>query len=195
MSVALSYGNNIICFGNVAISAGVVEPPFPFKTVKIGNQIWMAENLTGDDNQGGVYSANVASQSVNFGTQFYYTQPAAVRMAQNYKGWHLPSKADYDELFNYGGTSSEAGKRLKSTTGWTSNGNGTDDFGFSGFPCGWSESGLNVSLLGDQARFWTSTSSNSNPYNFYLYRGFDQPVWENNKSPDIRMSVRLVKDA
>lgn len=26
MSVALSYGNNIICFGNVAISAGVVEP-------------------------------------------------------------------------------------------------------------------------------------------------------------------------
>ena len=33
MSVALSYGNNIICFGNVAISAGVLTPPEPQKVL------------------------------------------------------------------------------------------------------------------------------------------------------------------
>jgi uncharacterized protein (TIGR02145 family) len=48
------------------------------------------------------------------------------------EGWHLPTKEEWQALgINVGG----AGK-LKVTTGWISNGNGTDDYGFSALPGG-----------------------------------------------------------
>ena len=52
-------------------------------------------------------------------------------------GWHVPTDGEWTELEDYitsqgfAGTESTA---LKSTSGWDSNGNGTDDFGFSALP-------------------------------------------------------------
>jgi len=52
-----------------------------YKTIKIGNQTWMAENLAYDDGKGGI--------TVEDGN-YYYTWDAAMRIAESIKGWKLP---------------------------------------------------------------------------------------------------------
>lgn len=50
-------------------------------------------------------------------------------------GWHVPTIDEYDALVTaLGGYS--YGYTLKSTTGWADNGNGTDEYGFAGYPSG-----------------------------------------------------------
>jgi uncharacterized protein (TIGR02145 family) len=57
-------------------------------------------------------------------------------------GWHLP---DYDDIHNLedavGGIST-AGKYLKAASGWDSDYNGADDYGFSALPGGSGDSGV-----------------------------------------------------
>lgn len=54
-------------------------------------------------------------------------------------GWHVPTDVEWTELEHYitsQGISGMEGTALKSTTGWSNNDNGTNDFGFSGLPGG-----------------------------------------------------------
>jgi len=51
-------------------------------------------------------------------------------------GWHLPSEEEWEKLINSVGGSSIAGTKLKAKSGWNSNGNGTDNYGFAALPGG-----------------------------------------------------------
>lgn len=54
-------------------------------------------------------------------------------------GWHLPSDAEWTEMDNFiasDGHSDQEGATLKSTTGWNSDGNGTNIYGFDALPGG-----------------------------------------------------------
>lgn len=111
-------------------------------TVKIGTQIWSKNNIQIDDGGTGIYKFNnVTSAGVNWGTQYYYTTGAAVRIANLIPGWRLPTIADIDKLRSgadaSAGNGSYAGKCLKTTTGWYRSGHGIDKFGFSGAPVGY----------------------------------------------------------
>lgn len=53
------------------------------------------------------------------------------------KGWHLPDTTEWQSLFSAVGGKTAAGKMLKSTSGWNSNGEGLDAFGFSALPAGY----------------------------------------------------------
>ncbi|MDR1813008.1 MAG: hypothetical protein LBQ87_09305 [Candidatus Fibromonas sp.] len=111
-----------------------------YKTVKIGEQVWMAENLNYDA-KGSLCFKNNPDNCVKYGR--LYDWKTALKVCP--KGWHLPSNEDWDKLLHFidSNTGSEnpyesetAGNHLKATSGWKSDGNGTDNYGFSALPGG-----------------------------------------------------------
>ena len=172
-----------------------------YKTVKIGAQWWMAENLNFDPGQGGsgedkydwswCYNDEPANCDV---TGRFYTWAAAidsVKLANDVdnpqdcgygrecgltgkvqgicpSGWHLPSNEEWNALFTAVGGQSNAGKVLKSQTGWYSNGNGTDAFGFSALPAGYRDDDGYFDGDGVSAFFWSEYDS-INAYDMGLY--------------------------
>ncbi|MCQ2109538.1 MAG: fibrobacter succinogenes major paralogous domain-containing protein [Fibrobacter sp.] len=163
-----------------------------YRTVTIGDQTWMAENLNYDYNEGTAKSycyLNKADSCAKYGR--LYTWAAAMDSAAVFstagkgcgfgkacsvsgtvrgvcpEGWHLPSRAEFNTLMNSVGGSGVAATKLKSTDGWR-NGNGTDDYGFSALPAGYYYSG-GFSSVGSYAAFWSATDDDSsNANNCYL---------------------------
>lgn len=117
-----------------------------YKTVKIGEQWWMAENLRLDTNYtdaDSCYAGGKWYDCAKYG-KFYewspYYNPSsdygnAVRACP--VGWDLPYNRDWETLLAAVGGAENAGKVLKSTSGWSDGGNGTDAFGFSALPGGY----------------------------------------------------------
>lgn len=190
-----------------------------YKTVKIGDQWWMAENLNYKTDNSFCYKDS-AEYCEKYGR--LYTWAAATDSAgvwgENGKGcgyakhcttaypvrgvcpegWHLPTKNEWNTLSTAVGGQTTPGKVLKSTSGWYTDdvyhGNGTDAFSFSALPAGYRiYTGL-YDLAGYYAYFWSSTARDSrNAYNVYLYYNHDYMALDYS---DKRrgFSVRCVKD-
>ena len=158
---------------------------FAPKTVKIGDQIWMNKNLAIDDGGNGI--------TINKETgEHYYTWDAAKRVAEKIKGWHLPTIAEWDFLAANAGGREFCGAKLKATSDWDDDGNGTDDFGFSALPAG-SYFG-SFYYLGSYAYFWTATEYNSSNA-YYRYFNTGASMGSINIIKNYQYSVRLVKDS
>ncbi|MBO7501184.1 MAG: fibrobacter succinogenes major paralogous domain-containing protein [Fibrobacterales bacterium] len=188
-----------------------------YKTIVIGSQTWMAENLNYDYRIDGVsygnwcYGDSARYCSV---TGRLYTWGAAMDTAATGCGdgidcaadtgmvrgvcpddWHLPSRAEWDTLFAaVGGGPSE----LKSQTGWRTNwrldGYGNDAFGFSALASGWRKLDGDIVGAGGYANFWSS--SEKAPTHAYLTSlSYDrQGIDRNNLEKAYGYSVRCVKD-
>jgi uncharacterized protein (TIGR02145 family) len=120
-----------------------------YKTVEIGEQVWMAENL--NYNVPGEESWCYDDDPANCGTYGrLYTWDAA--MAACPAGWKLPTSADWTTLENFVG-SSTAGTRLKAgPPDW----DGTDNHGFSALPSGHRFTDA-FRYLGSSGYWWTAT--------------------------------------
>ena len=148
-----------------------------YKTVKIGEQVWMAENRNFKTDSSFCYN-NEESYCTKYGR--LYRWAAAVGKSESEcgygktcslssgniqgvcpNGWHLPSGAEWETLFNAVGSQSTAGKELKSTSGWTSSGNGTDAFGFSALPAGFRPDDGYYDGEGGSTDLWSSTEYDS----------------------------------
>ena len=162
-----------------------------YKWVTIGTQTWMAENLNyvykkgdsvygnwcyGDSTKycaqyGRLYSWDVAMDSVTTGCGHGKTCAASSGRVRGVcpDGWHLPSTAEWDTLFIAVGGQSTAGTKLKSPSGWSNNGNGTDAYGFSASPSGGRKYDEDYSYAGDNAYFWSSSENGQDKaYLMYL---------------------------
>ena len=106
-----------------------------YKTATIGSQTWMAENLDYEADYSRCYGGDYAACARE--GQLYEWKSAMIACPA---GWHLPSKSEFETLFEAVGGKSVAGKMLKSKHGWRdmsgeeSAGNGTDAFSFSASP-------------------------------------------------------------
>ena len=123
-----------------------------YRTVKIGDQVWMAENLNYETEKSYCYNDSVEYCAM-YGR--FYEWNAAMRACP--EGWHLPLLEEFKTLVDALGDSAMAGSKLKSTSGWLNDLNGTDDYGFTVLPIGGrSASGkyINKEWLAD---FWSST--------------------------------------
>jgi len=113
-------------------------------------------------------------------------------------GWHVPTDGEWTELEDYitsQGFAGTEGTALKSTTGWSNNGNGTDDFGFSALPGGsrYSSNGYfyNAGLDG----YWWSSSPDGGDA-WYRYLDYFSPgIDRGNYNPRYGFSVRCLRDA
>jgi uncharacterized protein (TIGR02145 family) len=159
-----------------------------YRTVQIGNQRWMAQNLrTSRYNDGTsipeiTLEEPVAWSTNTTGAWSFYDDDSANNtpygklynyyVVQNSKnvcptGWSVPSDSDWVELHEYLGDN--AGNKLKSTTRWADNGNGTNESGFDAIGSGRKgSSGTSYTDLNKVARFWTATQYNAN--NGVIYR-------------------------
>lgn len=173
-------------------------PPGPVvEEVTIGTQTWKTANLAVDDGGTGITIVdNVTANGVNFGTQYYYTWEAAKRVANSIEGWHLPTQAEWDTLATAVGGASVAGIKLKSTSGWNDNTNGTDDFGFTVLPVGKVNAGA-LESNGNLDIFWFPTQYDSNLGNYCYFSYYRTAKDKINYSCGYKTdgcSVRLIKD-
>ena len=176
-----------------------------YKTVTIGRQIWMAENLNYNAKGSKCYNNNLA-YCEKYGRLYNW----ATAMKACPTGWHLPSNREWDALYRYvdgtSGTSSPyksetAGKYLKASSGWNNEyddlgqGNGTDNYGFSALPGGLVGSKGYFEEVND-AGFWWSSSSGGNANTAYsqaIFYVFEYAVGAYEDKSHL-YSVRCLKD-
>jgi uncharacterized protein (TIGR02145 family) len=184
-----------------------------FKTVKIGNQVWMAENLdvatyrNGDvipqvqDDDAWVnlttgvwcYFDNDASNGTKSGKLYnWYAVNDPRGLAPN--GYHIPTDAEWTQLSDYLGGDEEAGTKMKSTSGWVENGNGTNSSGFSGLPGGLRINNGSFYNIGKNGAWWSSTEPNAGTawYRNLYYN--DGNVYRYNYYKNYGFSVRCLRD-
>lgn len=191
-----------------------------YKTVKIGDQWWMAENLNYEtDNSfcfkdsaeycekyGRLYTWAAAMDSAGTWStngkgcgfsDFYKTcSPTYPVRGVCPEGWHLPTQTEWNTLFTAVGGQSTAGQKLKAASGWNAFSSITneDTFGFSALPAGYRDDCGDYYDVGYGAYFWSSTEGNSSrAYLVNLYYGNDYAdLYYNGKN--YGRSVRCVKD-
>ena len=171
-----------------------------YKFTKIGNQIWMAENLNYESNGSWCYGNETKNCDI-FGR--LYTWATAVDSARRIcpEGWHLPTPEEWTILFTAVGGKETAGKVLKSTdVSWSNNGMGTNTFGFSVLPAGgWFGDGKD---LGYQAKnggtmFWSFIEPNkSNAQVIFIDGNTDAATFSDEAEfiKSFRAGIRCVKN-
>ncbi|MCL2283654.1 MAG: hypothetical protein FWC26_10120, partial [Fibromonadales bacterium] len=160
---------------NLAIFAQAFTDPRDgktYKTVKIGTQTWMAQNMNYNSSGSSCYDNN-SSGCEKFGR--LYNWEAAKQACP--VGWHLPSDNEWQVLVNYVRSELIAGKRYKSKIDWdlydfsksnpndpkckwkTADGEydhcASDDFGFSALPGGYGSH--SYFMAGNLGYIWSST--------------------------------------
>lgn len=134
-----------------------------YKWVRIGDQIWMAENLNFPTESGSCYYDFDPTNGDYYGR--LYTWEAAKNASP--PGWHIPTDDEWKELeLSLGMSQSQVdsggcrgvdyGAKLKSTDFWYNNGNGTDDYGFCVMPSGFRSSGGFCVGMGRRTAFWNA---------------------------------------
>ena len=142
-----------------------------YRTVTIGAQVWMAENLNyaGIGSTVGVCYNSRTDSCTKYGR--LYTWAEAMNGASPSSaspsgiqgvcpvGWHVPSDAEWTTMQSVvAPTDTTDGTKLKSTSGWSSSGNGTDAYGFRALPGGFIAGG--PTDVGTGGYFWTATEDN-----------------------------------
>jgi uncharacterized protein (TIGR02145 family) len=171
-----------------------------YKTTKIGEQVWMAENLNyeAEGSKCGSTDKRVFVVREYEYTSYYlkdgntincdkygrlYNWATAMKVCPS--GWHLPSNAEWDKLYRYAdgdkGTESPyrsktAGKYLKAKEGWRDDngksGNGEDTYGFSALPGGLGNSGGHFDDVGYGGAWWNA-SENGDSGAYYRGMGYN----------------------
>jgi len=133
-----------------------------YKWIKIGDQVWMAENLNYKTGNSWCYK-NKIDNCNKFGR--LYNWNAAKNACPT--GWYLPSENEWKTLEMHLGMSpreaddtglrgTDEGKKLKSATGWRNSGNGTNEVDFNALPGGYRSYSGNFSNLGNYGRWWSA---------------------------------------
>lgn len=188
-----------------------------YKTVTIGSQVWLAENLKTTKYQNGDLigttaspAANISSEStpkyqwpsggneINVGTYGRLYTWYAVSDSRNIcpTGWHVPDNTEFSALMSNLGGDDIAGKKLKETgtTHWAGpNTDATNESGFTALPGGYrGYEGLD-NFVGYTGYFWSLNEADVNNawYRGLYYNGAYDHNLSNSKKAGF--AVRCIK--
>src|ERR1035437_864134 len=193
-----------------------------YKTVTIGKQVWIAENLkTTKYNDGTTiplvtentaweslttpaycWNKNDATNKNRYGALYNWYTVNTNKLCP--RGWHVPTDAEWAILTTYLGGESVAGGKLKETgtTHWESPNTGaTNEKGFTALPGGSRNyagavnyTGSNVIFFRSNGCWWSSTGlSDFNAYYRRLYNSLSE-VYSSLSVKQFGYSIRCMKD-
>jgi uncharacterized protein (TIGR02145 family) len=159
-----------------------------YKTVQIGTQTWMAENLNFDTTYSWCRDCEVYGR--------LYSYEAATWSCP--EGWHLPSDGEWTTLVAYLGGFTVAGGKLKETglEHWAKPNKGaTNESGFTAIPHGYRSLNAVLNFEDKMGCWWTSTpaESDTQAWSMRMEAGKISVV----RMPSARftgLSVRCIKD-
>ncbi len=188
-----------------------------YKTIVIGDQTWMAENLRVTHYQNGDTIPNITDNeewaALTSGAYCNYNNTNDLDTIATYgrlynwyavadsrgiapKGWRVPGIADWIELIEYLGGDTIASKHLKEASDlhWRTPTASDNSSGFTALPHGRRYLIENYSGFGSYGVFWTISEYNSASAGFlYLYR-FSSNVNKGINYKQNGYSVRLIKE-
>ncbi len=186
-----------------------------YKTVTIGTQVWMAENLKTtkysdstdipslisnsewSKNTSGYcwYENNSAKNKNTYGALYKWYTINTTHLCP--VGWHVPSDSEWLTLINFAGSEIYAGRNLKEagTTHWMCPEYGGDNiYGFTALPGGWRETGGTFGFIGIDGMFWTSSERDDNDaWDRVIYSCYED-VPQDYAPKNYGFSVRCIKD-
>ncbi|MFZ4401314.1 MAG: protein kinase domain-containing protein [Bacteroidales bacterium] len=183
-----------------------------YKTIKIGNQIYMAENLAYTGNNGyqrGITDDKEWKNNSSYDGWCYYDNDktnvkkygvlyqweAAKKACPD--GWHLPTDKEWDELINFWGGETVAGGKLKEAgyTHWKRpNAGATNSTSFSALPGGFRDSSGKCNDVGTNGLWWSSTETNATNAWFRNMYYNDSDASRNDIYKTYGFSVRCLRD-
>jgi uncharacterized protein (TIGR02145 family) len=207
---SLNYGTLVDIEGNI------------YKTIQIGTQVWMAENLKSTKFKDGTNISNVTEPFLTSHQDWYNIKTPAFCWFENdpiaFKyifgalynrysiasgnlcptGWHIPSNAEWTTLSDYLGGSMIAGGKLKEsgTIIWGSpNINATNESGFTALPSGmrWNN-GFNFGGLAQLCYFGSATEGDAEGIFAWVLNTENAFLSSGVFVADLGMSVRCIKD-
>ena len=169
-----------------------------YKTVEIGSQVWMAQNLNYTDTAQAIFKDSSWCYDNNprncaLAGRLYTWTLAKDSLCLD--GYHLPDTTEWNALFASVGGTANAGTALRSLLGWDDV-NGTDDYGFSAVAVGERYHSSSFDSEGSKAYIWTATAlsdeSENSAYATYFVENTAVSFKKNFK--DNGASVRCLKD-
>jgi uncharacterized protein (TIGR02145 family) len=190
-----------------------------YKTVQIGDQIWMAENLRSrylNDGTPIPENRNMWTLSkpyycfVNNNTksrEIFYNWHVVNTDKICPIGWHVPNDNEWKELELHIGMNKEQvntyawrgideASKLKATYSWSWGKNGTDDYGFTAIATGYKYASTGYfERLGEQTEFW---ATNEDENNIYAMRrsitAYDTRIYRGYTYKNNGCSIRCIKN-
>lgn len=162
-----------------------------YKTVKIGNQEWMAENLNFALDGTYCYD-NDEANCEKYGRLYVWTDAANLCP----EGWHLPTDEEWIELKNYvsNNGNEKIGTNLRSIDHWKS-GPGTDLFGLALVPSGCYLSTKDSFVrLGERAYIWSATEFDSDSVSHWTVTGDMEDLLRVTVYKKQARAVRCIRD-
>jgi uncharacterized protein (TIGR02145 family) len=188
---------------STTVEVTIIESPYgsfidsrdntTYKTIQIGSQIWMADNLDFETESGSWEYENSSINGSNYGR--LYNWETAQQACPD--GWHLPTNMEWITLITHLGGAGLAGGKLKETgtAHWKiPNSYATNESYFSAIPGGLRTPAEDFLNMGEKAYFWTS-SSDDNTNAFFRKLDYDRAsIAYGPKGKSSALSIRCVKD-
>jgi uncharacterized protein (TIGR02145 family) len=195
-----------------------------YRTVQIGGQRWMAENLNYDAKGSKCYD-NGPANCDKYGRLYDWATALAlpdscnrVRCASQIgakrrgicpSSWHIPSSDEYSTLIDYVGKLCNfgtwlcAGTKLKATSGWNPSSYSvipvsTDEFGFSALPGGLCYSDDDFLAVGNKGAWWIASEENpiwaSDASSYSMSYEREETDYSYSSDKSVLISVRCLQD-
>ena len=166
-----------------------------YETVIIGEQEWMAENLAYKPDSGEYLAYdNDTSNVVKYG--YLYDWETAKNVCPT--SWHLPSKSEWNILLDYLGGKEVAGIKMRSTSSWYLDSNGTNESGFNALPGGYGAKSRRAAkptvYIGIYSSWWTSSEASIIDAIHFLTGYYSGRVTEYYNNKSMKLYLRCIKD-